>query len=306
MSNKPQPIDFLALLALALMWSSSFLFIKIAVETITPLSLAAGRMLIAAVILYVFMKIKGIELPTDGKSWLFFLAIGIVGNVIPFFLISWAELTVDSSIASILIGSTPLISFVLGHFVTSDEKLTPDRIVGVLVGFAGIIVLIGPEAIMKLGSGVLGQFAIILAGAGYVSSSFIARSMPAMEPRSRAAGVLIVASLISVPIALVFDQPWTLDPTPLSVAALTILGIFPTAIATVLLFFVIMRVGATFVILNNYLNPALGVIWGYFFVNEIPSFQTYMGLCLILAGMVFTQLKLSKYFRRKARNLSAD
>jgi len=88
MSNKPQAIDFLALLALALMWSSSFLFIKIAVETITPLSLAAGRMLIAAVILYVFMKIKGIQLPTDGKSWLFFLAIGIVGNVIPFFLIS--------------------------------------------------------------------------------------------------------------------------------------------------------------------------------------------------------------------------
>lgn len=301
MSNKPQTVDFLALLALSLMWSSSFLFIKIAVETISPLSVAAGRLLIGALILYIFMKVKGIDLPRDGRSWLFFFGIGLIGNVIPFSLISWAELTVDSSIASILIGSLPLISFVLGHFFTSDEKLTPDRTLGVLVGFVGIIILIGPDAILSMGDSVQGQFAIILGGGGYVIASFMARSMPKMEPRARAAGVLITASLISVPMALVVEQPWTMDPTPISLAALVVLGIFPTAIATLLLFFVIMRVGATFVALNNYLNPALGVIWGYVFVNEIPSVQTYSGLILILAGMVFTQLKLSKHFISKKK-----
>ncbi|MEH6496919.1 MAG: EamA family transporter [Pseudomonas marincola] len=301
MSNKPQTVDFLALLALSLMWSSSFLFIKFAVETIPPLSVAAGRLLIGALILYIFMKIKGIDLPRDGRSWLFFVGIGLIGNVIPFSLISWAELTVDSSIASILIGSLPLFSFVLGHFVTSDEKLTPDRTLGVIVGFTGIIILIGPDAILSMGDSVLGQFAIILGGAGYVVASFMARSMPKMEPRARAAGVLITASLISVPIALVVEQPWTIDPTAISLGALVVLGVFPTAIATLLLFFVIMRVGATFVALNNYLNPALGVIWGYVFVNEIPSVQTYSGLILILAGMVFTQLKLSKHFISKKK-----
>jgi len=301
MSNKPQPIDFIVLLGLALMWSSSFLFIKIAVETITPLTVAAGRLFIAAIILYAFMKIKGIDLPRDRKSWIFFLAIGVIGNVIPFSLISWAELTVDSSIASILIGSMPLISFVLGHFITRDEKLTPDRALGVIVGFTGIIILIGPDAILSLGGNVLGQFAIILGGGGYVVASFMARSMPEMEPRARAGGVLIVASFISVPIALVFERPWTLDPTPLSLGALVVLGIFPTAVATVLLFFVIMRVGATFVALNNYLNPALGVIWGYWFVSEIPSTQTYIGLGLILAGMIFTQLKLSRLVGAKLK-----
>lgn len=294
MSNKPQPLDFLALLALSLMWSSSFLFIKFAVDTLPPQTVAAGRILVAAIVLYVVMRLTKAKLPMDRRSWLFFLVIGFLGNVLPFNMISWAQLTVDSSIASILIGTAPLIGFVLGHLLTEDEKLTRERVIGVVVGFAGLIVLIGPNAILNLGTNAISQLAIVAGALCYVTSGFIARAMPGMNAFSRAAGVLLMASLIAVPIALFVDQPWTLSPSAQSLGALVVLGIFPTAIATVLLFFVIMRVGATFVALNNYLNPVLGVIWGYLFASEIPSLQTYTGLALILGGMIVTQLKFSK------------
>ncbi len=291
MNLKAQPLDYLALVALSLMWSSSFLFIKIAVDTLTPMSVAAGRMLIAAVILYLFMKIRGMSLPIDKRSWLFFLVIGLVGNAIPFYLISWAELTIDSSVASILIASAPLAAFMIGHVATKDERLTLPRLIGVITGFVGIVVLIGPESIMGLGVNALSQLAIVLGAICYVTAGFTAKHMPDMDPASRAAGVLIMASLIAVPITLYLDKPWTLTPSIDSLLALGMLGIFPTAIATLILFFLIMRVGATFVALNNYINPVLGVAWGYFFMAENPVPQTFMGLTLILGGLVVTQLK---------------
>ncbi len=294
MSNKPQSIDFLALFALSLMWSSSFLFIKFAVDTLPPQSVAAGRILIAAIILFAVMWFSGARLPTDKRSWVFFIIIGFFGNVLPFNMISWAQLTVDSSIAAILIGTAPLIGFVLGHLLTEDEKLTKERVVGVVIGFIGLIVLIGPNAILQLGNNVVSQLAIVAGAACYVTCGFIARAMPAMNSFSRAAGVLMMASFIAVPMALVVDQPWTLTPSIESLGALVVLGVFPTAAATVLLFFVIMRVGATFVALNNYLNPMLGIVWGYLFASEIPTVQTYTGLALILGGMIITQIKFSQ------------
>ncbi|MFT6558199.1 DMT family transporter [Sneathiella sp.] len=294
MINKAQTLDYVALGALALMWSSSFLFIKIAVQTLSPLTVSSGRMLTAALFLYLIMKIRGVSLPTDRQSWTFFALIGVIGNAVPFYLISWAELEVDSSVAAILIGSVPLSSFLIGHFATKDEKLTAPRLMGVLIGFAGIIVMIGPGALAELGLNAFSQLAIVAGGFCYVSASFIARKMPPMEPVSRAAGVLITASLVSVPICLVLDAPWRQTPDLSSLTAVLVLGIFPTAIATLLLFFVIMRAGATFVSLNNYINPVLGVAWGYLFFGEEPVSQTWGGLALITAGLIVTQLKRRK------------
>ncbi|MCG8494226.1 MAG: EamA family transporter [Sneathiellales bacterium] len=290
MINKAQPLDYFALLMLALMWSSSFLFIKIAVATLTPLTIASGRMLIAALFLYAILKFRGHSLPTDKESWKFFILIGLIGNSIPFFLISWAELTVDSSVAAILIGAIPLFSFLIGHFFTTDERLNIPRILGVITGLVGIVVMIGIDSLSNLGLNALSQLAVLAGGFGYVSASFIARKMPPMDPVARASGVLITASLMSVPFCLYLDKPWTLEPSLSSVGAVFILGIFATAIATLILFFVIMRAGATFVSLNNYINPVLGVAWGYLFIGEVPVPQTWAGLVLITAGLLITQV----------------
>jgi len=294
MTAKPQTTDFMLLLGLSLMWSSSFLFIKIAVGTISPLTVATGRIVIAALVLYLFLKMRGQSLPKDRVSWLYFLAIGVIGNAVPFFLISWAELRVDSSVASILIASSPLASFIIGHFVTTDERLTPARLGGVVFGFIGIIVLIGPDAIMQLGVNAVSQLAIVVGAVGYVTASFIARRMPAMDPVTRSTGVLVTASVLLLPLCLLIDQPWTLSPSTESLMAVGVLGVLPTAVATLMLFMLIMRVGATFLALNNYLNPVLGVVWGYYFMQEIPTEQTFWGLALILFGLVVTQLRIGK------------
>ncbi|MBE7636099.1 EamA family transporter [Sneathiella sp. P13V-1] len=290
MSNKVETVDYLVLVALSVMFSSSFMFIKIAIETLTPLMVASGRLMIAMVLLYVFMKFRGESLPMDRRSWLFFIAIGIVGNAFPFFIISWAEQTVDSSVAGILIATIPLISYVVGHFATQDEKLTPLKMLGLLVGFGGIIVLIGPAALLNLGDNVVSQLAVILGGCGYVAASFIGRAMPPMSPTVRATGVLITATIIAVPICLIVDNPWTASPSLASIGAVVMLGIFPTAIATILLFFIIIRAGATFLALNNYLNPVFAIILGFVFLAEVPEAKTYLGLLLILGGVVITQL----------------
>ncbi|MBO6826689.1 MAG: EamA family transporter [Sneathiella sp.] len=292
MSNKPETIDYVVLVGLSILFSSSFMFIKFAIETLTPLMVASGRLTVAMVLLYVFMKFKRESLPMDLRSWGFFFACGLIGNAFPFFIISWAEQTVDSSIAGILIGTIPLLSFVMGHFITEDEKLTPIKILGLLIGFGGIVVLIGPEALLNLGQDAIAQFAVILGGCGYIVSSFVGRAMPPMSPVVRSTGVLICATLIAVPMCLAFGDPFSTSPSLTSIGAVLMLGIFPTAIATIMLFFLIIRAGATFLALNNYLNPVIAVVIGYVVLNEIPAPETYAGLAMILGGVVVTQLRL--------------
>jgi len=294
MSNKAETVDYVVLVGLSILFSSSFMFIKFAVETLSPLMVASGRITVGMILLYVFMKFKREKLPTDLRSWGFFAGCGLIGNAFPFFIISWAEQTVDSSIAGILIGAIPLLGFVMGHFITDDEKLTPMKILGLLTGFAGIVVLIGPEALLNLGQDVIAQLAVILGGFGYIVSSFIGRAMPPMSPLVRSTGVLICATCIAVPLCFMLDDPLNATPSLTSLGAVLMLGIFPTAIATIMLFFLIIRAGATFLALNNYLNPVIAVVIGYVVLGEIPAPETYAGLIMILCGVVLTQLRLPK------------
>lgn len=291
MTQRAQARDIFVLIGLSLMWSSSFIFIKIAIETIPPVSISAGRILLAVVILGVVMVARKQKLPTDGRSWLFFLLIGCIGNGLPFFLISWGEIRIDSSVAAILIAASPLASFIVGHFVTTDERLNGPRSVGVLVGFIGIVVLIGPSALLALGADVISQLAVVGGAICYVSASFIARRMPPMGHTVKATGTLIMAAMVMVPLSLIIDRPWTLSPAPEALFAVGFLGLFSTALASLMLFYLIARVGATFLSLNNYINPVLGIIWGYLIAMEIPTTQTYIGLGLIMSGLLFTQLR---------------
>ncbi len=294
-TNKAQPVDILILVGLSIMWSSSFVFIKVAVETIPPITISAGRITFAALLLGLFMIVRKEKLPTDPRSWLYFLMLGCIGNGLPFFLISWGEIRVDSSVAAILIAASPLSSFIIGHLVTTDERLNLPRTVGVVIGFIGIIMLIGPESILALGEDAVSQLAIVGGAICYVCSSFIARRMPPMSQSAKSTGTMIVATFVMIPMSLLIDQPWTLAPTTEAFLSVAYLGLFSTAIASLMLFFLISRVGATFLSLNNYINPILGIAWGYFLVSEVPTLQTWAGLGLILAGLIVTQ------FRRRVR-----
>ena len=289
-----QPIDYLLLLLLSAIWGSSFLFIKLAVATIPPMTLVAARLALAALFLMLFLAATGRRLPRDGGIWRGFLVVAVIGNVVPFFLINWGEVTVDSSLAAILLATMPLATVVLAHAFTPDERLTPLRGLGVTVGFGGIVVLVGPDALAGLGREVVSQFAIVGAACCYaVTTVFVRRSrLIELPPAVNSAGVLVTAAIVALPLALIVDRPWELPaPSTGSLLALVVLALFCTSAAFLILFRLLAATGATFVSLLNYLAPVFGVTWGALLLGEPLHLDALGAFALILLGLVLAHTK---------------
>ncbi|MCH7957353.1 MAG: DMT family transporter [Proteobacteria bacterium] len=281
----------LLLILLASLWSSSFAAIKIGVGTIPPLTLAAGRIAVAAAVLYALIAVRGQRLPRSARLWALFFLIGVTGNALPFTLIAWGEERIDSGLAAILMAVMPPATVLLTHVFTRDERLTAPKLIGVAMGFAGVVLLIGPEVLRGLGGQAGRQLAVAGGAVCYAVTFTIARFVPPSPPAVRSAAVMICASVQIIPLALLVDQPWALSPSPASVAALVYLGLLPTALATIIFFQLISARGATFVALNNYMIPVLGVIWGAAFLGERISLQALGALALILIGIGVTSLR---------------
>ncbi len=279
------------LILLASLWSSSFAAIKIGVGTIPPLTLAAGRIAVAAAVLYALIALRGQRLPRSARLWALFFLIGVTGNALPFTLIAWGEERIDSGLAAILMAVMPPATVLLTHVFTRDERLTAIKVIGVAMGFAGVVLLIGPEALRGLGGQAGRQLAVAGGAVCYAVAATVACFMPPSSPAVRSAAVMICASVQMIPLALFVDQPWALSPSPGSVAALVYLGLFPTALATIIFFQLISARGATFVALNNYMIPVMGVIWGAAFLGERLSLQALGALALILIGIGVTNLR---------------
>ena len=279
------------LFLLASLWSSSFAAIKIGVGTIPPLTLAAGRIAVAAAVLYALIALRGQRLPRSARLWALFFLLGITGNALPFTLIAWGEERIDSGLAAILMAVMPPATVLLTHVFTRDERLTVPKLIGVAMGFAGVVLLIGPEALRGLGGEAGRQLAVAGAAVCYAVTATVARFVPPSPPAVRSAAVMICASVQMIPLALLVDQPWALSPSAGSVAALVYLALFPTALATIIFFQLISARGATFVALNNYMIPVLGVIWGASFLGERLSLQALGALALILIGIGVTNLR---------------
>ncbi len=289
-----QPVDYLLLLLLSAIWGSSFLFIKLAVAAIPPMTLVAGRLGLAALALLLFLAATGRRLPRDWGIWRGFLVVAAIGNVVPFFLINWGEVTVDSSLAAILLATTPLATIVLAHAFTPDERLTPLKGLGVMVGFGGIVVLVGPDALAGFGREAMSQLAIVGAACCYaVTGVFVRRSRLIELPAAvTATGVLVTAAVIAVPLALVIDRPWELPaPSTGALLALGVLALLCTSAAFLILFRLLATTGATFVSLLNYLAPVFGVSWGALLLGEPLHLEVLGALALILLGLVLTQAR---------------
>jgi drug/metabolite transporter (DMT)-like permease len=281
----------LLLFLLALIWSASFMAIKVGVETIPPLSLAAGRLLLAAVVLAVFARIQGVRLPREPRVLAYCVLLGILGNGLPFTLINWGEEHVDSGQAAILMAVMPMATVVLAHFFNAGDRMTPAKVIGVIFGFGGVVVLVGPEAVKGLGGDVWRQLAISGGAACYSLTVILTRNMPPSPLMARSAGVLIAGALMMTPVALVVEQPWTLVPSTDGMLAMVYLGLFPTALATTVLFHLVQQRGANFVAFANYLIPIFAVLWGAGFLGEELSGQAGLALAVILSGMVITQFR---------------
>jgi drug/metabolite transporter (DMT)-like permease len=290
------PIAYVLLFALAAIWGASFPLIKLSVETILPMTLVAARLVIAAAGMLVYLWARGLRLPSDGAIWRDFVVLAVAGNILPFALISWGEVVIDSGLAAILMAVMPLSSLVLAHVFTRDERLSPAKLAGVLVGFVGIIVLVGPGVLAGLGLEVLAQIAVASAAVCYAIANVYTRvrGVVALPAAVTSAGVLLCAAILSIPLSMLIDRPWDLAPTTDSILALLVLALVCTSLAYLILFHLIKTTGATFVAFINYLVPVFGVAFGAIFLGETVQAGALVGLALILAGIAMSRLNVRR------------
>ncbi|MEM7193700.1 MAG: DMT family transporter [Pseudomonadota bacterium] len=290
MFQREYAVDYLLLLTIALIWSTSFLLIKVGVETIPPATLTSGRLIVAAVLLVGFLIYKGEKLLTTPSALLLYSVVGVFGNSLPFILISWGELSVDSSLAAILMGIMPILTFVLAHFFIPSESMTLRKVIGVCFGFAGLVTLVGLSALQGFNDRVVGQLVILAAASSYAFTTIFVRSRPAFSGTQMATGATIAGAVTSLPVAFLFESVNPATVSNQSLIALLILAVGPTAIAALIYFRVIHRLGATTFSQINYLVPVLGSIWGVVFLSEILHWRMIVALVMVLFGIFLIQL----------------
>lgn len=286
--------DWALLLALVAMWGSSFMFNKLGVATVPPATLVAGRLTIGAIILIAAVHARGLRLPQLGRAWRPYAALAMVGNAVPFYLITWGQQVVASALAGILMAVMPLATLVLAHFLVHGEHMTRNRVIGFTLGFLGIVLLMEPTALDGIGGPALqmvSQLAVLSGALCYAANSVMTRLTVKSDVLVASAATLTVAAVVMLALALVLDRPWTLAPSFSSAAAVIWLGIGPTAIATLCYFRLIGSAGPTFMSLVNYLSPVVAVFLGVTLMGEQPGIAAYAALALILAGIALSRLR---------------
>ena len=284
--------DWLGLVALVIMFGSAFMFIKLAVQDFSPSMVAAGRIQVAAVMLVVVVLIRRESFGFLRETWPLLVALAIFGDCLPFYLISWGQQSVDSSIAGILMAVMPLTTIVLAHFFIPGERLTVLRVIGFLLGFAGILILLGPAALARLESGinmVIPMLSILAGAVCYAINTILAKRLPKESYLAISTAVLVIASLIMLPALLSTNGEWGIRFSSIGFLSLLVLGIFPTALATILYFAVIARTGPSFMSQINYLIPVWAVLMGVVFLNESVGKNAILALAIILLGIAIAQ-----------------
>ena len=273
-------------ITLGVIWSSSFLWIKIAIEEMGPMTLVAYRVLFGLLFGIAVILIQREKMPRTLKAWTPLLVLGLTNVAIPFFLISWGEKTIDSGVASILDATVPLFTIVVAHFLLHDDKMTVQKVVGLLIGFAGVVVLMSKDIGSSAGS-ILGQGAVILASAFYAGSSIYARKFTEDTPGIfRSMGPLVSATAVMWLASFLFEAPVKVPDTSIIWIALLWLGILGSGAAFVMLFYLIHEIGPTRTTMVTYLFPLGGVTLGVIFLHETLTWEIVVGAVLILASLV--------------------
>ncbi len=289
------------LIALSVLWGGSFFFVGIAVKALPPLTIVALRVTLAAAALLVFIRFLGLSLPRRREVWLALFGMGLLNNLIPFSLIVWGQTHIASGLASILNATTPLFSVVVTHWLTDDEKMTANRLAGVLIGFLGVAAMIGPAALGGVGSNVLAQLAVLAAALSYSLAGVFARRFKRMgvAPLLTATGQVSASSLMLVPLALVVDHPWTLSWPGLEVwGALIGIALISTALAYVLFFRILEMAGVTNLMLVTFLIPVSAILLGAAFLGEQLEPKHFLGMALIALGLAAIDGRLLGLLRR--------
>jgi drug/metabolite transporter (DMT)-like permease len=293
--------DWTILLVLSVLWGGSFFFIEIALPTVAPFTLVLLRVAMAAGVLWLVLLFRreGMRMPLS--AWLALLLLALLNNVLPFILFAYAQQEIAGGLASILNATTPIWGVVVAHVFTADEKATPAKVAGVLLGFGGVVVMIGADFLGQIGAGVVAQIACLFATLCYALAGVWARRFRGMgvSPIAVSTGQLTAAALVMLPLVLLFEPPWqAAPPSPAAWMALIALAIFCTSIAYILYFRLLASAGATNSLLVTFLIPITAILLGSLLLGERLEPRHFLGMALIGAGLAAIDGRLLRLGRR--------
>ena len=296
------PMDWGLLVLLSLLWGASFLFVGIAVQELPVLTITALRVSLAALVLWGIALFCGHQLPRGRKTWQAFLALGLLNNVIPFGLIVFGQQTIGAGLAAILNATTPLWTVLVAALFLADERFSKQKLFGVLLGLVGVIVMVGPDSLAGISRNLGAQLAVLGATLSYAFASVFGRRFAAakISPLQTALGQVTASSFILVPLALMIDTPWASAlPSQATIFAILGLAVLSTAGGYLLFFNILERAGATNVSLVTLLIPPSAIAMGMLFLEETLQGIHFIGLALIILGLLSLQGRLFRLSRPK-------
>ena len=285
MPRQPTRNDYIVLFALGALWGSSFGAIKIALHGVTPLTVMSVRILLAGAALLLLILVRKTPFPRGIQNWIKIGWMALFGTLIPFFLVPWGQLQIDSSLAAILMAVNPLFALTLGHFFSDHESFTLRQLLAMLVGFSGILLVFGENAISSINGNIWAQLAVIGAGLCYTISGVIVSRVRGASADSVSASIFICSSVIVFPLWMILEQPWSLHFETESLLALTHLGLVSTGMAFLMRYYIILRAGAVFLSYVAFIIPMFGILFGILFLGETISVNTMGAVVLILSGV---------------------
>lgn len=276
-------LSIFLLFILGLIWGSSFLFIKFTVISLHPITAVLLRMSVATLCLFIYLKIKKISLPLKKKNIINYFYLAVLGNVLPFVLVSWAETTINTNLTGIIMGLMPITTVFLAYFLVKEEKINIYTFLGIFLGFTGLFFILNISSNNNVNF--FSQIAVMIATVSFAIGTIYARKIPNFNPLYILTGSTYFAFFILIPLAFTFDNPLNASPTNQSIIFGIILGILNTAIGGLIFFKLIKLSGAAFTSTVNFLTPIVAVIWGYVFLNESLTLNQFFAFVFILLGI---------------------
>ena len=287
-------LSYILLVSLATIWGVNFLFIKLAVAEVGPVTNVWGRLVMAALLLYIFMRFSGNRLILTRTYIIFYIAIGSLGSAIPFFLISSAEQTIDAGLAGVLMSPMPLLTLALSAVILRNEKINFLKVLSFFIAAFGLVVLFGFENLSQLGGNnraeFIAQLIVLLAAICYGVNSIVSKLVPKINFISLATGTTIASAILITPFAIIAEPFWLEDFGTQSIIAITFQGILGTALANLMFFKIIELKGPVFLSLINFQIPLIAYFSGVIFLGEIIKFNVLISLTMILCALYLNHI----------------
>ena len=275
--------DFFLLIVLAAIWGSAFFNIKIASDTYTPMAIAFGRIFFAALVMVLYCWMKGIKIDAFGEHWKMYASIGLVNLILPFFFISFGIVKVQSNMAAILMSTAPIFATILGQLFIQDEKINFLKLLGIIIGFLGIVFLFSDDLLINQ-SNYLYALIIILGPFCYTLGGLLSLKLKHVKNETLTSSILVWAVIMLLPVLFIVENPTELRPSWSSTISLFYLGVVATAIAWLMRFYILKSNGLVFQSQVAYIIPIFGLIFGYLFLGEKITYKIIVALIAVLVS----------------------